>query len=183
MNYYYAKTDNQPSEPVSRQRLDSLLASGEITRDTLVCPVGGDAWKTYHELFAHPTAAPAGTTTPVPVGPSTTNPLALSSMILGIATYPMSCLLGVFGVSTAIAAVVTGHMARAQIKHNPDPTSSNMALAGLILGYIYILLMAIAIAVMFAFFGAILMGGGSMEEIFSSIVEEMEQMDDARSAE
>ena len=71
--------------------------------------------------------------TPNPT-PRTTNILAVVSLICG--------LLG--GLPSAgvinIAAIVMGHMARSQIRQNPNEDGAGMALAGLIMGYIGLLI-------------------------------------------
>ena len=73
--------------------------------------------------------------TPNPA-PRTTNALAIISFICG--------LLGlVGGLPSAgvinIVAIVMGHMARSQICQNPNEDGAGMALAGLIMGYIGLL--------------------------------------------
>ena len=73
--------------------------------------------------------------TPTPA-PRTTNALAIISFICG--------LLGlVGGLPSAgvinIVAIVMGHMARSQICQNPNEDGAGMALAGLIMGYIGLL--------------------------------------------
>ena len=70
------------------------------------------------------------TQTPNPT-PRTTNILAIISFICG--------LLGLVGGLPSIgiiniAAIVMGHMARSQIRQNPNEDGAGMALAGLIMG-------------------------------------------------
>jgi hypothetical protein len=69
-----------------------------------------------------------------------TNVLAIVSFALGIASYVFLPLIG------AIAAVVTGHMARGQIQRTGE-SGRGFALAGLILGYVHLALVAIAIVI------------------------------------
>jgi len=68
-----------------------------------------------------------------------TNTLAVVSLVLGIASYVVLPLVG------AVAAIITGHMARGQISRTGEG-GSGMALAGLILGYLHLVLAAILIA-------------------------------------
>ena len=75
------------------------------------------------------------TQTPNPT-PRTTNTLAVLSLVFG--------LLGmVGGIPSAgvinLAAIVMGHMARSQIRQNPNEDGAGIALAGLIMGYIGLL--------------------------------------------
>lgn len=78
--------------------------------------------------------------------PGQRNTLALVSLILGIAGF-------VTGIS-ALAAIVTGHIALSQIKKRGEE-GRGMALAGLILGYVVVVLGIIAVILIVAFFGAI----------------------------
>ena len=75
------------------------------------------------------------TQTPNPT-PRTTNTLAIISFICG--------LLGLVGSIPSVgvinlAAIVMGHMARSQIRQNSSEDGAGMALAGLIMGYIGLL--------------------------------------------
>jgi hypothetical protein len=66
-----------------------------------------------------------------------TNPSAALSLALGLGQ--------VFApVLAAIAAIVLGHVARAQIRRNGD-SGDGMAVAGLVLGYIGVLLPALIV--------------------------------------
>ena len=85
------------------------------------------------------------------------NGLALASLICGILSF-------FFGVFTAVPAVICGHMALGQLKRFPDRFDTNarsMSLAGLIMGYIFIgltvLFLAVMVIVIIASAGA---GGG-----------------------
>ncbi|HSR23711.1 MAG TPA: DUF4190 domain-containing protein [Candidatus Eisenbacteria bacterium] len=69
-----------------------------------------------------------------------TNTLAVVSLVTGIASYFVVPVIG------AIAAVVTGHMARGQIRRTGEG-GSGLALAGLILGYVHLALAVIGIGV------------------------------------
>jgi len=69
-----------------------------------------------------------------------TNTLAIVSLSLGIAAYI------VLPFISGIAAIVTGHMARGQIKQTGEG-GAGFALAGLILGYINVALSVIAVVV------------------------------------
>ena len=84
-----------------------------------------------------------------PYGAQETNQLALWSMILGIAS-PLLCFCYV-GFFTGIAAIVTGFIAKNQIKANQGRQKGDgMALAGIILGFISIALSVVAFILFFA---------------------------------
>ena len=93
------------------------------------------------------------TQTPNPT-PRTTNILAIISFICG--------LLGLVGGLPSIgiiniAAIVMGHMARSQIRQNPNEDGAGMALAGLIMGYIGLLIvpliMLAVVVIVMIFYG------------------------------
>lgn len=70
-----------------------------------------------------------------------TSGLAIASLICGILSLPIMFCLSVVGIPVALAAVVCGHMARAQAKASHGACGgSGMAFAGLILGYTCLLL-------------------------------------------
>ncbi len=87
--------------------------------------------------------------------PRTTNTLAIISFICG--------LLGLVGSIPSvgvlnIVAIVMGHMARSQIRQNLNEDGAGMALAGLIMGYIGLLIvplvvLAIVVIVMILLYG------------------------------
>jgi Domain of unknown function (DUF4190) len=75
-----------------------------------------------------------------------TNSLAIVSLVAGIASYFVVPVIG------AVVAIITGHMARGQIRRTGEG-GSGLALAGLILGYVHLLLAVIVV-------GAVLIGLG-----------------------
>lgn len=71
---------------------------------------------------------------------SSINGLAITSLVLGILTWLVLPLIG------AIIAIITGHIARSQIKRN-EQDGAGLALGGLILSYLHIAIVGIAILV------------------------------------
>jgi Domain of unknown function (DUF4190)/Domain of unknown function (DUF1707) len=63
-----------------------------------------------------------------PVQPRSTNPIAIASLVCGIAQIP-------FFIVAGIPAIICGHIARNQIKRTGED-GDGMALAGLVLGYL-----------------------------------------------
>lgn len=83
---------------------------------------------------------------PVPeypvVTPKKDSGLAIASLVCGIAAWI------IFPVVAAIAAVVTGHLAKKEIRESGNTLGGDgMALAGLLMGYIQLGLFALAILV------------------------------------
>lgn len=76
-----------------------------------------------------------------------TSGLAITSLICGIAGLVFSW--AVVPLLASIAAVITGHMALRQIKGDPSLGGRGMAIAGLIMGYVAIAVLAVGIAIIF----------------------------------
>ena len=76
-----------------------------------------------------------------PTSPPQQSGLAVASLICGI--------LGLVGTGpiTGIVAIITGHMAKKQIRQNPQMTGSGMATAGLIMGWLATIIGIIAVIV------------------------------------
>jgi hypothetical protein len=83
-------------------------------------------------------------------GPGQTNSLALVSFITALAA-PFGHLVGVGGITLIIVSIVTGHMARGQIRRTGEG-GGGFALAGLIISYAHL---AISALVFIFFFGLI----------------------------
>jgi hypothetical protein len=103
----------------------------------------------------------------VPLQASKTNGLAITSLILGILSIPLlffySC-----GVPVGIAALITGTIARRQIKESGGTQSGEgLALAGMILGGVIGVLVGVAVIVI----GVLLLLGPVVGNVFSNIVE------------
>lgn len=80
-----------------------------------------------------------------------TSNLAVVCLISGILGW---CLLPLIG---SIVAIVTGHMARSEIRRAPERLEGDgLALAGLILGYSMLVIGIIGIALALMFFGGLL---------------------------
>jgi hypothetical protein len=83
---------------------------------------------------------------PVP----STSPLAIASLVSGILGWTLLPVLG------SIVAVVTGHMARAEIRRAGGRLGGDgLAVAGLVLGWLSIATVIVGIAVLLVFFGGV----------------------------
>lgn len=137
--WYYAQNGQQVG-PVSPEELKNLLSSQALVRDTPVWREGMAQWLPANQIPELVQGLPAGMLSQPVAGvpyqqvPSV-NSMALTSMILGI------CGLVVAWIFTAIPAVICGHIARRQIRQAAGTqTGDGMALAGLITGYLVIVL-------------------------------------------
>ncbi|HKB33635.1 MAG TPA: DUF4190 domain-containing protein [Candidatus Dormibacteraeota bacterium] len=112
--------------------------------------------------------APSTSVPPGPLGPmytpagagSRTNTLAIVSLAAGIGSFVAHIVPGVGGFTVALIAVITGYMARKQIRETGE-SGMGMATAGMIIGAVHIaLLVLIVIGLIFAIFvfGIVLFG-------------------------
>ncbi|MGY8642434.1 MAG: DUF4190 domain-containing protein [Verrucomicrobiales bacterium] len=92
--------------------------------------------------------------------------LSLVSMILGIISIPLICC-SFLDLPLAIGAIICGHLGVKDVA-NSDKTGGGMAKAGLIMGYISLVL-ALALGIFAAVSGE---GGGSMD--FQQIMEQIQ---------
>jgi hypothetical protein len=85
---------------------------------------------------------------------SSTSSLAIASLVFGILSW---CMLPFIG---AIVAIVCGHLARSEIRRAAVDSvieGDGMAIAGLVLGYVHLLLWVIALMVIL---GVLFLGAG-----------------------
>ena len=79
-----------------------------------------------------------------------TSNLAITSLVSGILGWTLFAFLG------AIVAVITGHMARSEIrKSNGELDGDGLAVAGLVLGWLSLALVVVGVFILFAFLGGI----------------------------
>lgn len=79
-----------------------------------------------------------------------TSTLALVSLIFGILGWFLLPFIG------SIVAIFTGHMARGEIRRQPDRLEGDgLALAGLILGWLSVALWIVGVLVLFLFLGGL----------------------------
>ena len=79
-----------------------------------------------------------------------TSSLAIISLVSGILGWTLLPFLG------SIAAVICGHMARSEIRREPDRLEGDgLAIAGLVLGYLSIAMAVLLVLAVFLFFGGL----------------------------
>ncbi|AWH25172.1 MULTISPECIES: DUF4190 domain-containing protein [Stenotrophomonas] len=84
------------------------------------------------------------------VAPRQTSTVAVLSLVLGIAGWT------VLPFVASIVAIITGHMARAEIRRRPtDLDGDGLALTGLILGWLNVGMVLLGILAFIAFFGGL----------------------------
>jgi hypothetical protein len=126
--------------------LKAGFAEGRLTKDEYDARVSqAYAARTYGELAVVTADLPGGQIMapswhPVPAAPPGTNPLAIASLVCGLAQ-PFT------GGLTMIPAIVLGHVAHSQIRRTGE-RGSGLATGGLVLGWIgviFALLIALAV--------------------------------------
>lgn len=81
--------------------------------------------------------------------PRRTSTLAVLSLVFGILGWSVIPFLG------SLVAIVTGHMARAEIRRDPLMDGDGLAVAGLVLGWLMVALAVLALFVLVVFFGGL----------------------------
>jgi hypothetical protein len=158
MQWYYSRNSTQLG-PVSEQELRAKIMTGEVSGTDNVWREGMGDWQqvsAVEELRTLIPDAAAGVSqggyapyTPPGAGPAApfvtgkpTSGLAIASLICGVAGL-VSCLL------PGIAAVICGHMALNRIEAADSKLDGRgMAIAGLVLGYLSILVLVLVVAFM-----------------------------------
>jgi hypothetical protein len=147
--YKIVGADGKEYGPVSLDQMRQWIAEGRVNAQTQVQQAGAPGWQPATELpelsalFAARAAASAPSIGPSPQGPARGDApqkgLAVTSLVLGILAFP-TCFL------TGIPAIICGHIAHSRARREPAQYGgSGMATAGLVLGYLSLLVVPIAI--------------------------------------
>ena len=145
--YNIVGADGKQYGPVSLEQMRQWVAEGRINAQTRVQAAGAAEWKPAAELpeinslLAARAAMPASsarlTAPSEPVAPQ--KGLAVTSLVLGILAFP-TCFL------TGIPAIVCGHIAQSRARREPAQYGgAGMATAGLVLGYLSVVIVPIVI--------------------------------------
>lgn len=164
MNQWYYGSQGQQTGPVTEAELRRLIGQGVVTREMMVWRDGMSEWRTLAEvaelhippvigmgMMPYPQAYP---------GYTPTSGLAIASMCCGIASVVfMFCYVN--GL-VAIPAVICGHMAMKKIRESEWPLGGRgMAIAGLVTGYLGILIQLAIIALLVFVFASASSGTSS----------------------
>jgi hypothetical protein len=147
----FVHRNGQQLGPFSESDIRAQLVSGAISPADLVWWDGQPGWIPLSQSPYAATTAPPIPPPPVPpitAGPRTTIPgaspktsqLAIWALVCGVAEF--------FCGITFLPAIILGHLALSETKKNPALQGRGMAWAGLVLGYVYILLIAISLPVL-----------------------------------
>jgi len=137
--------NGQQLGPFTESQVGEMLKSGQLALEDLAWAEGMEEWK---PLSSFENLRPLSAQTPPPVAeqvapPSNikkTEPLAIWSLVLGIISL-VGC-----GFFAGIPAVICGHIGRSRIRRDPSSDGAGMAMAGLITGYISIVILPLLLA-------------------------------------
>lgn len=150
MEFYIAR-DGQQSGPFSEEEVRRKLTSGEILPTDRGWREGMAEWTPLSAFpnLAAPAAAgsaaliPSNGIAPSYYPPATTSGMAVASLVMGILSFTF------FPILPAILAVIFGHSALSTIRSSQGRiTGDGLAIAGLVLGYIWVGLMALGLVVL-----------------------------------
>ena len=137
--YKIIGADGKQYGPVGLEQMRQWIAEGRVNAETRVQEGDATEWKTAADFLELGFAPAAGVPSvgspppPLPTGrPSAQqNGLAITSFVLGLLS--LVC----FGLLAGIPAIICGHMARGRARRSPAQYGgAGFALAGLILGYV-----------------------------------------------
>jgi hypothetical protein len=128
-------TNDLPPPPPAQASPTQIV--GQQTAPSTAVPVGG-----------------GGGLSSIEIGGRKTNSLALVCLVTAIVA-PFGHLIGVGGIALIAVSLVTGHMARAEIKRTGEG-GATIALIGLIISYVHIVVTALALIFLFGVIIALL---------------------------
>ena len=149
--YNIIGADGKQYGPVSLAQMQQWIKEGRINAKSRVQAAGAADWKTaadFPEFGLGTAGGGPGTGPEVPPLPSgqpaaQQSGLAITSLVLGILS--LVC----FGVLAGIPAIICGHMARARARRYPAVYGgAGMALAGLIMGYVGVVVTLVVLPAM-----------------------------------
>jgi len=168
MNIYIHKNEEQLG-PFDESQISEALSSGEISLEDLAWKEGLTEWVRLGDLLHKPEKIP----TPVQIratakanfiNPSISRrentqsivvkknePLCIWALVLGVVS--LATLFLCVGGFVGIPAVICGHFGLSRIKRQPLLGGRGMAIAGLISGYLSILITAAILALNLLYFG------------------------------
>lgn len=150
--YKILGSDQKEYGPVSADQIRQWIAERRLNADSLVQPEGATSWKPLGQLpeFAATLDRPATLSAGPPQtgganAPATSNPMALTGMILGIVsvTFGICCC---YGLPFSISGIVFSSLGLVQARKSPDQTGKGMAITGLILSIVSLVLVIVLIA-------------------------------------
>jgi len=144
MDWYYSKQGSQQG-PVSGADLQAKVMAGEVLPSDLAWREGMADWQPVSTLGGLLGASEGGGQVPLPEpmygGQKQTSGLAIASLVCSLVGILCMILPGILGV-------VFGHMALAEIRRSEGQKEGRgMAIAGLVIGYLCVLIIVVYVAI------------------------------------
>jgi hypothetical protein len=161
----YVHRNNQQLGPFTEAEVRTQLAAGAISPQDHVWWQGQSGWVPLSQTHLAGTGAaiPGAPTTPAtPYATAPTSKLAIWALVCGC----LSLVCGLFG---SIPAIILGHMGLSETKKNPLIQGRGMALAGMILGYVFTTLIVIYLGCVIVLVSM----GNNVSSIFKTIDAQM----------
>jgi uncharacterized membrane protein len=166
----YVHKNNQQLGPFTEDEIKAQLASGTITLQDHVWWQGQANWLPLGQTpLVTPGAAPLPAMPDAPLAagaaystPGRTSQLAIWSLVCG-------CLSLFCSLIASVPAIVLGHMGLSEIKKNPGLQGRGMAMAGMILGYVFTTLIIIYIISIIVLVSM----GSQVKDIFKTITSQI----------
>jgi len=166
--YRILGADGKQYGPASLEQMRKWIAESRVTAQTRVQEVGAGEWKTAAEFpefgFAEAAGIPGGgaAAPPPAAAGEPAEPrkgLAITSLVLGILSF-LTCFL------TGIPAIICGHVALSRARRAPARyTGGGLATAGLVLGYLSLLMVVPAVILSGMLLPALSQAKGRAQEI------------------
>lgn len=148
MEFYIAR-DGQQSGPFSEEEVRRKLAAGEVLPTDRGWREGMAEWmplSAFSTVIASSAPVPAVARAAAYYPQATTSGLAVASLVMGILSFTA------FPILPGILAVIFGHSALSSIRSSEGRlTGDGLALAGLILGYIWVGFLVLGIIALIVF--------------------------------
>jgi hypothetical protein len=165
----YVQHDGKQLGPFTEDEIKAQLASGAISPQDHVWWEGQKDWVVLSQTPYGGSITPGATVGPGTAapysggGPPVTSTLAIWSLVCGC----VSLLCGIFA---SIPAIILGHMGLSEIKKNPALQGRGMAIAGLVLGYIFTTIIVLYIVGVLAF---VFLLHNNVKDVFKTITSQI----------
>ena len=177
----YVHKNNQQLGPFTEAEIKAQLASGAITLQDHVWWQGQANWLPLGQTALGTAGVGVGSLPTMPGAPvpegvvygttARTSQLAIWSLVCG-------CLSLLCSLFASVPAIILGHMGLSEIKKNPGLQGRGMAMAGMILGYVFTTLIIIYIISIIVLVSM----GSQVKDIFKTITSQIAAAQAAQSA-
>jgi len=186
---YYVSRNGVQQGPHSLEQINSLLAAGQLAVSDLAWQEGMANWEPLSRI---PGLSTAGGPPPMPgaysppmanvspqmgmaQGPPRSSGMAIASMVLGILAL-LFFFTHIFALILGLLAVIFGHISRGTIVRSRGQVSGGgMAMAGLVTGYIGIVLAVILLIFAAFVVKEVFNEGSELNKVFKEAVERAER--------